>query len=77
MTELFRVRVEKSLLKEAKKVSREIGTSPGEIVRLLLTQLVKARRIPFSLTADAPAPGLVDTARRNQIWRDLDDAEGW
>jgi antitoxin component of RelBE/YafQ-DinJ toxin-antitoxin module len=76
MTEPFRVRIERSLLKEAEKVSAEIGTTPGEIVRLLFAQLVKVRRIPFPLNADAP-DGLVDVKRRNCIWRELDDAEGW
>jgi addiction module RelB/DinJ family antitoxin len=77
MTELLRVRVEKSLLKEAEAVSEELGTTAQEAVRLFLTQLVKRRGIPFALTAEAPVEGLVDVARRNRIWSELDDAAGW
>lgn len=74
---MFRCRIDRRLLNDAEKVSAEIGTTPQEIVRLLFAQLVKVRRIPFSLAADAPADGLVDTGRRNRILRELDDAEGW
>jgi addiction module RelB/DinJ family antitoxin len=77
MTELFRVRVEKSLLKDAEKVADEIGTTPQEAVRLFLSRLVKLRAIPFPLTADAPEDGLLGKGRRNQVLRELDDSEGW
>jgi antitoxin component of RelBE/YafQ-DinJ toxin-antitoxin module len=78
MTDIFRVRVERKLLKDASRVAEEIGTTPGEVVRLLFAQLVKRRAVPFNLTADAPAAdGLVDLQRRNQLLRDLDDSEGW
>ena len=78
MTDIFRVRVERRLLKRASRVAEDIGTTPGEIVRLLFAQIVKRRAVPFSLTADAwNADGLVDARRRNQVLRDLDDSEGW
>jgi addiction module RelB/DinJ family antitoxin len=76
MTEMFRVRIERKLLKDAARVTKEIGTTPGEVVRLLFAQLVKRRAIPFPLTADADGD-LVDVARRNQMLKDLDDSEGW
>lgn len=68
------MRVNPGLLKEAKKVTADIGTTPSEIVRILFAQLVKHRRVPFSLSA---SDNLVDVERRNRIWRDLDDAQGW
>ncbi len=74
---MFRCRIDRKLLSEATRVSEEIGTTPEEIVRLLFAQLVKARRVPFALAADAPDDELVDMARRNRIWGELDDAEGW
>jgi antitoxin component of RelBE/YafQ-DinJ toxin-antitoxin module len=78
MTDIFRVRVERRLLKKASRVAEDIGTTPGEIVRLLFAQIVKRRAVPFSLAAAAwDADGLVDTRRRNQVLRDLDDSEGW
>lgn len=75
-TEMFRVRVRKSLLADAKRVTDEIGTDPGEVVRLLFAQLVKRRAIPFALAADAE-DGLLDKPRRNRVLRELDDSEGW
>jgi len=78
MTDIFRVRVERKLLKEAARVAEEIGTTPAEIVRIMFAQLVKRRAVPFPLAADVPeAQGLLDVQRRNRILRDLDDSEGW
>jgi antitoxin component of RelBE/YafQ-DinJ toxin-antitoxin module len=78
MTDIFRVRIERKLLKNASRVAEEIGTTPGEIVRLLFAQLVKRQAVPFSLSADAwNADSLVDARRRNQVLRDLDDSESW
>ena len=78
MTDIFRVRVDRKLLAKASRVAGEMGTTPGEIVRLLFAQLVKRRAIPFNVLADAPKDDeLVDVRRRNQILRDLDDSKGW
>jgi antitoxin component of RelBE/YafQ-DinJ toxin-antitoxin module len=35
MTEIFRVRVDPKLLKQAQAVAEEIGTSPAELVRIM------------------------------------------
>ena len=67
--------MDRKLLAQASRVAKEIGTTPGEIVRLLFAQLVKRREVPFNLSADAD--DLVDVKRRNRILRDLDDSEGW
>jgi antitoxin component of RelBE/YafQ-DinJ toxin-antitoxin module len=74
MTDIFRVRVDRKLLARASRVAEDIGTTPGELVRLLFAQLVKRRRVPFSLCADAD--GLLDVEHRNKILRDLDDSQG-
>ena len=51
--------------------------APGELVRIMLTQLVKRRSIPFPLdAADKTEADLVNAKRRNEIWRKLDDSEG-
>ena len=39
--------MERALAREAKAVAKEIGTSPGEIVRLMFKQMVKRRTIPI------------------------------
>jgi addiction module RelB/DinJ family antitoxin len=53
MTEMFRCRVEKSLLKQADRLSREMGTSTSELVRMFLKALVKTGQLPFTPKAQA------------------------
>ena len=64
MTEMFRCRIEKDLLAETSRVAEEIGTSPGEVVRLLFTHMVKRRAIPLPLQADAAEDEVLSPARR-------------
>jgi len=69
MTEVFRVRIERELIRRANKVAEEIGTSPGEVVRLMFTQMVKRRAIPFPLQADSPESEVLGPAgRRSKMW---------
>ena len=69
MTELFRVRIEHKLVAEASKDSEEIGTTPGEVVRLLFKQMVKRRAVPFPLQADAPEDDVLGPVeRRIRLW---------
>jgi addiction module RelB/DinJ family antitoxin len=75
-TEEFRVRIDRALLRKAKLVAEEIGTTPGEIVRMLFTQLVKRRAIPFPLQADSPeAEVLASARRRSDLWDQMDEAK--
>jgi len=53
-TEEFRVRIDPHILKETKRVADNIGTTPGEIVRMLFAQIVKLRALPFR-PAEFPA----------------------
>jgi addiction module RelB/DinJ family antitoxin len=69
VTEVFRVRLDRALLRRASKVAEEIGTSPGEVVRLMFTQMVKRRAIPFPLQADpAENEALSSAERRSKMW---------
>jgi addiction module RelB/DinJ family antitoxin len=77
MTDIFRVRIDRKLLAQTSRVAEQMGTTPGEIVRLLFTQVVKRRAIPFSVSADPKKDDLVDVRRRNKVLRELDDSEGW
>ncbi len=75
-SQMFRCRIDRSLYQEATKVADEIGTTPGEIVRLLFKQLVKRRRIPFPLHADAPEDEVLGPARRRvELWDELDEGK--
>jgi addiction module RelB/DinJ family antitoxin len=74
MTEVFRVRLERNLIRQANKVAEEIGTSPGEIVRLMFRQMVKRRAIPFPLQADAPESEALSSARRRSaMWDEMNE----
>jgi antitoxin component of RelBE/YafQ-DinJ toxin-antitoxin module len=74
MTEVFRVRLERDLIRQANEVAQEIGTSPGEVVRLMFRQMVKRRAIPFPLQADTPeSEVLAPAARRSQMWDSMDE----
>jgi len=72
MTEIFRVRVERKLIHQASKVAKEIGVTPGEVVRLIFKQMVKRRTIPFPLHADATGSELDEILgppeRRAKMW---------
>jgi len=53
-------------------VAKEIGTSPGEVVRLMFTQMVKRRAIPFRLSADSPEDEVLGPVhRRAAMWDEL------
>ena len=59
-------------------MAAEMGTSPGELVRIMFKQLVRRRAIPFPLAAEGNSESdLVNVNRRNEIWRQFDDSEGW
>jgi antitoxin component of RelBE/YafQ-DinJ toxin-antitoxin module len=72
MTDMFRCRIERKLIVQASKVADEIGTTPGEVVRLLFKQMVKRRTIPFPLHADTPEDEVVGPLeRRVKIFDEL------
>ena len=72
MTEVFQCRVDSELVAKAKKVAKEIGTTPAEVVRLMFAQMVKRRAIPFPLQADRPEDEVLSpTRRRVRLWDEL------
>jgi antitoxin component of RelBE/YafQ-DinJ toxin-antitoxin module len=73
---MFRARVDRKLNDEARRVAEEIGTSPGELVRLLFTQLVKRRAVPFPLQADTPESEVLGPAeRRSKMWDAMNEGK--
>ena len=76
MTEMFRCRIERRLIQQATKVAEEIGTTPGEVVRLLFTQMVKRRTIPFPLQADAADDEILSPSRRrSELWDQMNEGK--
>ncbi len=70
------MRLERDLLRQASKVAEEIGTSPGEVVRLMLKQMVKRRAIPFPLQADTPESEVLSTPkRRSRMWDQMNEGK--
>ncbi len=41
------MRVDRELVREAKQVAADLGTTPGEVVRMCFSQFVKLRALPF------------------------------
>ena len=78
MTVLFRCRVKPHLLKKARKVSADLGTSLEETVRMFMSQIARTDSIPLNLSVN-PDDNLVDAKRRNEMWTTLDDSgpEDW
>jgi addiction module RelB/DinJ family antitoxin len=48
MTEMFRCRVDKDVLKRAHQISQQMGTSTSELVRIFLKALAKTGQLPFA-----------------------------
>jgi addiction module RelB/DinJ family antitoxin len=74
MSTVWRVRVDKSVLDKAERVTKRLGTSTQEMVRVFLTQIARSGKVPLKLDLD---DDLVDVRRRNRIWGELDDSKDW
>ena len=71
---LFRCRVEKPLLKKANAVTKSLGTSTAEMVRIFVTEIARTGKVPVKLDTSKDG-NLLDIQRRNKIWSELDDAK--
>jgi addiction module RelB/DinJ family antitoxin len=49
MTVLFRCRIEKPLLDKANRVTKRLGTSTSEMVRIFVTQMARTGKVPLKL----------------------------
>lgn len=73
MTTVWRVRIDRSTLSKANRVTKRLGTSTQEMVRVFVTQIANSGKVPLKLDTD----DLPDVQHRNKILRELDDSEGW
>ena len=55
MTVLFRCRIEKPLLDKANRVSKRLGTSTSEMVRIFVAQISRTGKMPLKLDAGQDA----------------------
>ena len=76
MTVLFRCRVEKPLLAKADAVTKSLGTSTGEMVRVFVAEIARTGKVPVNLRISGNED-VTDVQRRNKIWSQLDDAQSW
>jgi addiction module RelB/DinJ family antitoxin len=68
MTEMFRCRVEKSLLKRTQQVAEEMGTSTSELVRIFLRAVAKTGQLPFTPAEESQEDqALGPLARRREM----------
>lgn len=74
MSTVWRVRIDKSTLNKADRVTKRLGTSTQEMVRVFVTQIARTGKVPLRLDSDDE---LVNVQHRNKILRELDDSEGW
>ncbi|PWU12100.1 MAG: hypothetical protein C5B50_22125 [Verrucomicrobia bacterium] len=70
MTEMFRCRVERQVLKEAQQIAQEMGTSASELVRIFLKALVKRRQLPFTPSAETEEDEVAGPVARRQALLD-------
>ena len=73
---LFRCRVEKPLLAKANAVTKSLGTSTAEMVRIFVSEIARTGKVPVRLNTSKDDI-LLDVQRRNKIWSELDDAKSW
>ena len=73
---LFRCRVEKPLLAKANAVTKSLGTSTAEMVRIFVSEIARTGKVPVRLNTSKD-DSLLDVQRRNKIWSELDDAKSW
>jgi addiction module RelB/DinJ family antitoxin len=73
MSTVWRVRIDRSTLSKANRVTKRLGTSTQEMVRVFVTQIANSGKVPLKLNSD----DVMDVQHRNKILRNLDDSEGW
>jgi len=73
MSTVWRVRIDGSVLNKADRVTKRLGTSTQEMVRIFVAQIAKSGKVPLKLDSN---DDLLDVQRRNKILRELDDSEG-
>ncbi len=64
MTVLFRCRIEKPLLEKANRVSKRLGTSTSEMVRIFLAQIARTGKVPLKLDPGQDDPMLEAWGKR-------------
>ncbi len=74
MSTVWRVRIDRSTLSKANRVTKRLGTSTQEMVRVFVTQIANSGKVPLKFDSD---DDLVDPRRRNRILAELDDGKDW
>ena len=79
MTVLFRCRVRKPLLDRANQVTKKLGTSTPEMVRIFLTQIAATGKVPLKLDPKGESDSLAGpTAYRAALLESFyDKSKAW
>jgi antitoxin component of RelBE/YafQ-DinJ toxin-antitoxin module len=70
MTETFRCRVDKQVLRKAHEVSEQTGTSDSELVRIFLKALVKTGRLSFTPRGETEEDEMLGLLERRRVMLD-------
>jgi antitoxin component of RelBE/YafQ-DinJ toxin-antitoxin module len=73
MTVLFRCRIEKPLLDKANRVTKRLGTSTSEMVRIFDTQMARTGKVPLKLDAGQDDAIAGDWEKRAATLESFDD----
>jgi antitoxin component of RelBE/YafQ-DinJ toxin-antitoxin module len=77
MAVLFSCLVEKTLLEQAEKVAKSLGTSTEDVVRGFLAEIARTGRVPVSFGLENDMDLLIAKEGRNQLIRSLDESGAW
>ena len=57
-------------------MGKSLGTSTADLFRDFVAEIARTGKVPVNLKTSG-SDGLVDVARRNKIWSQLDDTQNW
>jgi len=63
-------------LAKANAVTKSLGTSTAEMVRIFVSEIARTGKVPVRLNTSKD-DNLLDVQRRNKIWSELDDTKSW
>ena len=78
MTVLLRCRVEKPLLDKANKVTKSLGTSTSEMVRIFVSEIARTGKVPVNLSIPKDDPLLAPWEQRAATLESFyDESKAW
>jgi antitoxin component of RelBE/YafQ-DinJ toxin-antitoxin module len=73
----FQCRIEKPMLDKANKVTKKLGTSTPEMVRILVAQIARTGRVPLKMDASSESPAAPWADRALTLESFYDPSKTW